>query len=372
MRRVVATGGEHTTSAIRRVIELESLSDVELDPELRYSVLLQPSKAPPAIPKEFPNVDWIRSESLERGDVITFDARRSTATVLYRPNDQHHSLFMTNRCNSNCLMCSQPPTRQPDGWLVDQAVDVVRHIEKSPRSIGLTGGEPTLLGDELIRVTDALRQRHPATAIEVLTNGRRLGDPDFADSLLMKVPAGMGWLVPLYGHADFLHDFVVQAPGAFDETIGGLLNLRRHEQAIQLRVVLIRPVLENLPTLCTFIGRNLPFVHEVALMGCEPIGFALANEEHCRVNLGEWHPTLLESTAALSRHRVPFTLMNTPLCALPPGLRPYASRSISDWKNSYAPACERCAVKSECSGLFAWHSTSWTPAPVVPIEEVAS
>ena len=38
-------------------------------------------------------------------------------------------------------------------------------------------------------------------------------------------PARCTWMVPLYGHADFLHDYIVQSPGAFDETIDGLLTL---------------------------------------------------------------------------------------------------------------------------------------------------
>ncbi|MEW8333806.1 MAG: hypothetical protein AB2692_22940, partial [Candidatus Thiodiazotropha sp.] len=88
-------------------------------------------------------------------------------------------------------------------------------------------------------------------------------------------------MVSLYGHADFLHDFVVQANGAFNETLNGLLNLKARGQSIQLRIVLIRPVLNLLPALCDFIGNNLPFVTEVALMGCEPTGFALANAELC-------------------------------------------------------------------------------------------
>jgi len=100
--------------------------------------------------------------------------------------------------------------------------------------------------------------------------------------------------VPLYGHADFLHDFVVQAPCAYEQTIAGVLNLQACQQPVQLRIVLIQPVLlEILPELCTFIGRNQPFFREVVLMVCEPIGFALANRELCEVDLVDWHSTLL-------------------------------------------------------------------------------
>jgi His-Xaa-Ser system radical SAM maturase HxsC len=181
------------------------------------------------------------------------------------------------------------------------------------------------------------------------------------------------WLVPLYGHADFLHDFVVQSYGAFDQTIAGLLALREQEQPVQLRVVLIEPVLAALPELCRFIGRNLPFVREVALMACEPIGFALANRERCEVDLLDWSETLERSARELQRHRVPFLFMNTPLCSIPSSLWPYAHKSISDWKNVYADECVRCTVKAACSGLFAWHETGWKPTKIrAVVEDVAA
>ena len=44
--------------------------------------------------------------------------------------------------------------------------------------------------------------------------------------MLQGLNAPVAWLVPLYGHCDFLHDFVVQSPGAFEETIEGLLTLK--------------------------------------------------------------------------------------------------------------------------------------------------
>ena len=161
-------------------------------------------------------------------------------------------------------------------------------------------------------------------------------------------------------------------PGAFDETIGGLLALRERRQAIQLRIVLIEPVLRALPELCRFIAMNLPFVREVALMACEPTGFALANREHCEVDLLDWSAILDRATRELSRRRVPFLFMNTPLCALPEHLWSTAHKSISDWKNVYAAECATCSVKDRCSGLFAWHEKGWKPATIRPILEVAA
>ncbi|WP_354449083.1 His-Xaa-Ser system radical SAM maturase HxsC [Ottowia thiooxydans] len=315
------------------------------------------------------NIFWAEDAALEDGDVAVPNPHQEEVVVLFRESDTHHSLFMTNRCNSYCLMCSQPPTAADDSWLVEEAIDAVRHLRKSPDVLGLTGGEPLLLGVGLRRVLDAVAVHHPSTRVEVLTNGRLFANSKIASQILEDLTVSVKWLIPLYGHADFVHDFVVQTPGAFDETLAGLLLLQMHRQEIQLRVVLIEPVLQVLPELAGFVGRNLPFVREIALMGCEPIGFALANRDLCEVDLSEWASTLELSARVLRRHDIPHLLMNAPLCALPQRLWPVAHRSISDWKNVYAQECESCAVKSDCAGLFAWHEKGWKPAPLKTIEE---
>lgn len=371
MRRISAQLHEGVRPGVHRIVRPEQLA-TQWEPGIRFLVMI--TEEAEILLRErllaagLDNAWWVLANGLEPGDVVRAYPDRNELVVVYRESDQHHALFLTNRCNSYCLMCSQPPSRHDDSWLVNEALDVVRHIGASPRVLGITGGEPLLLGLGLRKVIDAIAGWHPKTRIEVLSNGRLFSQAETTQAILKNMVAPVSWLVPLYGHADFLHDFVVQARGAFEETLEGLLVLQEHRQAIQLRIVLIRPVLEVLPELCAFIGRNLPFVQEVALMACEPIGFALANREHCEVDLVEWHGSLLAATRTLERQRVPYLFMNTPLCALPPLLWPMAHRSISDWKTTYAADCTRCMVQDRCAGLFAWHERGWKPTRITPIE----
>jgi His-Xaa-Ser system radical SAM maturase HxsC len=254
---------------------------------------------------------------------------------------------------------------------VEEAKQVAAHIRKSPKILGFTGGEPLLLGCRLREVLDCFGVRHPTTQFDVLTNGRLLSDPMHAKELLDGLTISITWMVPLYGHADFLHDFIVQSAGAFEQTIAGLLTLQKMRQPTQLRVVLIEPVLEVLPALCTFIARNLPFVYEVALMGCEPTGYALANRKVCEVNIRDWHEELSAGVLTLRSAGIPLLLMNLPLCSLPRDLWSLAHRSISDWKQTYADECESCAVRGQCSGLFASHQRGWRPTSIHSVDEIA-
>jgi His-Xaa-Ser system radical SAM maturase HxsC len=375
MRRISAQFSDGLESRVHRVVEFDDVS-AEWMEDQRFLVLAKIDDVRNRVSRlqksGLDNVGWVSSEELNAGDVIIPQQAKSNALVLYRESDLHHSLFMTNRCNSNCLMCSQPPTKHDDSWLVDEALDVIHHLRKSPETIGLSGGEPLLLGSALRLVLDAITIKHPSTRIEVLTNGRLFSNSELARQLTADFPSNVSWLVPLYGHADFIHDFIVQAPGAFEETISGLLNLQELQQQIQLRIVLIEPVLRILPELCSFIGRNLPFVREVALMACEPIGFALANRELCDVDLTDWSETLEKSAKVLRRNGIPYLFMNAPLCALPSGLWPSAHKSISDWKNVYLDECNSCCVKENCSGLFAWHERGWKPTKINAIKESIS
>lgn len=293
--------------------------------------------------------------SLQDGDIAAVDDNMSYVHVLIRETDLHHTVFLTNRCNSNCLMCSQPPTPQDDSWLIDEACRIATHMRTSPAELGFSGGEPLLLGKDLRRVLDTFIDRHQDTDLSILSNGRLFADKSFSDMILKGLDRKVSWMIPLYGHADFLHDFVMQSHGAFEETLSGILHIHEQQHIIQLRTVLIRPVLEYLPDFCDFIGKNLPFVYEVALMACEPIGFALANREVSDVDLRDWQDELRAGIKSLERANVKVILMNIPLCSISPDLWKYAKQSISDWKRAFAPECSKCSVQERCSGLFSWH-----------------
>jgi His-Xaa-Ser system radical SAM maturase HxsC len=384
VRKIDAIAKGFSCRTVLRTVSIQQIAS-QWTPELRFLVRVKSSAELKQInrlassnignlalltdSKELFNLSGIPSiyeygEQILPGDVVAAYDDAKFAHILFRESDAHHTVFLTNRCNSNCLMCSQPPTPQNDSWLIDEAIQVANHMRMSPGLIGFTGGEPLLLGDSLKVVLTAFRDCHPETAIDLLTNGRLLSEQAFTALFPEESPKNITWMVPLYGHADFLHDFVVQSPGAFEQTLDGLLTLQNHHQPIQLRIVLIKPVLEVLPQLCAFIARNLPFVYEVALMGCEPIGFALANRDACEVDVRDWWNEIEAGIAHLHRIRLTVLLMNIPLCALPAHLHRYAHRSISDWKNAFADECKSCVANDQCTGLFAWHEKGWRPTAI--------
>ena len=301
------------------------------------------------------------------GDVIELMPSVGKAALRYRRGANNNILFATERCNSFCLMCSQPPRDMPDDWRVNHLCSLTELIDKTEPSLTITGGEPTLLGQGLNRVIEHCAAVLPNTSLHVLSNGRNFGEVDLASSFTGAHPSLM-WGIPLYGDHYALHDYVVQSAGAFAETIRGLYKLDAAGQEIEIRVVLVKPVVERLPALMRFLYRNFPFVKHVALMGTEPTGFARANHEALWIDPADMSDALAESVEFLRLRDMKVSLYNLPLCALPQSLWSFARRSISDWKQHYLPACESCSIKEQCGGLFAWVTPEWTSRAIKPFQ----
>jgi His-Xaa-Ser system radical SAM maturase HxsC len=290
-------------------------------------------------------------EFLTDGDVVRISSDR-TVSVIYRLNASINSILVTERCNSFCVMCSQPPRDIDDSYLIDQWMRAIPLFSRGTREIGITGGEPTLLGDQLLRLLRQLKAYLPDTAVHMLSNGRNFQNIEVAKRLAAVRHPDIMLGVPLYSDIASIHDFVVQADGAYDETIRGLLNLRRCSIPIELRVVIHRVTYERLPQLARFIARNLQFVDKVALMGLEITGFTKPNLSELWIDPVEYQPQLKEAVAILSRGQVTTSIYNHQLCVLDKTLWPIAVKSISDWKNEYMPECAGCSVMHKCGGFF--------------------
>lgn len=290
-------------------------------------------------------------EYLDEGDIVLISPG-GHVNVLYRRRSSHNTILVTERCNSYCVMCSQPPRDVDDSARVDQILQMTDLIDPNTAEIGLSGGEPTLAGEGFLDIVRAFRKRLPRTALHILTNGRSFRDSDFAASLADIGHPDLMLGIPLYSDNPSEHDHVVQARGAFEETVEGLYNLARHGVMLEVRVVLHAMTVARLPQLAEFIYRNLTFVHQVALMGLEPFGFAARNFGALWVDPVDYQPELEEATLGLAMRGMKVSIYNHQLCTLPRVLWPFARKSISDWKNVYLPVCDRCEVRDYCTGFF--------------------
>jgi His-Xaa-Ser system radical SAM maturase HxsC len=286
------------------------------------------------------------------GDILSVSTDGRRLHVLWRHLSGQNSILLTERCDHYCLMCSQPPRQVDDDWLLAQAFEVMRLLPPETNQIGFTGGEPTMYEERLFELLRLARDRAPHAGVHVLSNGRRFHDLDFATGWAEVDNPNMMVGIPIYGAEPTLHDYVVQAHGAFDETVRGILNLGRLDQRIEIRVVIHKQTAPYLVDIAEFIARNLPFVDQVALMGLEMIGLARANMETVWIDPIDYRDELAEAVMMLSRRRIKTMVYNHQLCLTDRRVWPYTVKSISDWKNEYHPECLNCSVRATCGGFF--------------------
>lgn len=268
----------------------------------------------------------------------------------YQENSNDNALFLTPRCNSRCRMCPQPPVDSPS--LLPGLLDLVSLLEPSPTSIGITGGEPTVMWDDLLEVLQAIRCQHPDCAVQLLTNGRVLKDDTKARTLCGLLHPSSTVAVPLYSDQKTVHDALVGVPGAFGETMRGIRNLAHNGVAIEIRQVPMAPNVAHLPRWAEFLYRNVPFVAHVAIMGYEPIGRGRSSFDELWKAPLDYAQTLYETVQSLHRRDIPVSLFNYPLCHVMQPLHRLTVQSISDWKVRFRPACETCAARERCGGFF--------------------
>jgi radical SAM protein with 4Fe4S-binding SPASM domain len=158
-------------------------------------------------------------------------------------------LAITYRCQNDCAHCYNARPRsfpeQPAAvWkqMIDRLWDLgIPHVV-------FTGGEPTLRGDlpELVAYAERKGQ---ITGLN--TNGRRLQDRAFLQSL---VDSGLDHVqITLESHDESVHDALVQAPGAWRQTVDGLRNALDTRLYVMTNTTLLR---SNTPAL----GQTLDFL----------------------------------------------------------------------------------------------------------------
>lgn len=294
-------------------------------------------------------------EHLENGDIVAVHQDGGIST-LYRINSNHNTLLATERCNSNCLMCSQPPKDKNDiPYLFDMHKQLIPLIPKDCFELGISGGEPTLLGDLFFETLRLCKENLPDTEIHVLTNGRSFAWQNMAERLAELDYQRLMLGVPVYSDYYQVHDYVVQAENAFYQTITGLHNLATYGQRVEIRVVLQKAVIPRLTKLAKYIFKNLPFAEHVTFMGLEYTGYTPHNIDKLWIDPYDYQNELSEAVEYLAMNGMNVSIYNIQQCLLPENMWQFARKSISDWKNTYIDECSKCTQKDTCCGFFQWN-----------------
>lgn len=263
-----------------------------------------------------------------------------------------NTLLVTERCNNRCLFCSQPPKEVDDEILLSMAAMALIGFDTSGQ-VGISGGEPLLYGDKFCSFLEVLDQNNVKSSLHILTNGRALSDPRYVSKIAKaKSDINITFGIPLYSTEAEIHDRLVGAKGAWQETIQGIINTMFSVIPIEIRFIPNQFNIEDIDKIGAFVSRTLPTLSQLSIMNLEPKGWARKNWDDLYLPPPHYIDRMRKSIADCNDAGLTVRLFNYSLCHLPEDLHPFAVKSISDWKNEFTASCENCLKMNECCGFF--------------------
>lgn len=317
-------------------------------PALGYSATITSNKSIIDNGKPYCIVD--NMDNFHEGDIVVVN-NQGEVIFVYEIASNHNAIMATESCNHRCIMCPQPPIVQEKDKTPFN-LKLISLFDKGTEEIGITGGEPTLIGDNLFVLIKHIQKELPKAAISILSNGVRFADKEFAMKLAKCHHHDLQIDIPLFSDIAVEHNRIVGAK-TFYKTIQGLYNLALFRQRIGLRIVVHKQTYKRLPQFADFIYHNFPFVVQVAFMQMETTGLAKENFDELWIDPYDYNSELREAVLLLADRGMKPYIYNAQLCVLPEDIRCYVQQSISDWKDIYLSECEECLLKGQCAGFFA-------------------
>ena len=307
-------------------------------------------------------------DSLSDGDIITV-SNRGVICKLYDNAEHDATVYMTGKCNSNCIMCPCSDFERktddgiPDEWLEE----FIAMLPEDIYHIVVTGGEPTLRTTRFFSVMSHLAMRFPNTEVLLLTNGRSFASIELFHRLLANCPPFLTVAIPLHGDNATLHDAITRTPGSFHQTCRGILNVLANRVAVELRVVVSKLNVEHLADIARFIVNRFPGVLTVNFIGLETMGNCAKNFKQVYISCSESWMYVKKAVRILMKNGIMAQLYNYPLCSVEKGYWYICRQSISPYKVRYAPECVNCIMKGQCSGFF-YSTLNLAKPTVTPIQ----
>lgn len=292
---------------------------------------------------------------------------------MFRPfiyEEDDFVVMMTEQCNSNCIMCPMSKHMRQRGLFssTEEWEEAFASApESAPEHITITGGEPFLQKDALLRLFDYINMKWPESDVLVLTNGRALSIPSLFEEVKNRITPKYRFAIPIHASTPKLHDKITRTKGSFIQTINGLKNLNDTCAAIEIRLVVHKLNENDIVNVCSMLLHNKIRITRVNLLAMEMNGCAARNRDFLWSDYGELVLKAERGLLMLILHNVNVGLYNFPLCSVPRSLWSLTKNSISPEKVRYPKECELCSVKKACGGLFAstFHLGLFTPSPVI-------
>lgn len=292
-------------------------------------------------------------DSLNENDVVKV-VNLANLYKVYDACSSDNAIVVTEHCNSNCIMCpySENYRKQKEKISYDDLWNFIDYIPADTEFLTITGGEPTLIGENIIKLMSKLKERLLHTQFQFLTNGRIFSNEEFTRTFLDNSPHRMKFCVPLYGGNAEKHDFITQTAGSFEQAVIGIKRLLRFGQTVEIRIVVSKLNCNDLENIADFINEHLKGLFVVNFMGLEMCGAAAVNRDRVWIDYKSSFEYMKAAIDRLITNGNNVVIYNYPLCAVDKPYRSLCHKSISGYKVTFSEECETCKVKEICGGFF--------------------
>lgn len=273
----------------------------------------------------------------------------------YDDSSNDNYLFVTGRCNSNCIMCPSPIKSRMKAAKanIPELIGLAKHVPTDTPHLTITGGEPFLAGEEIFSLIRYLRDHFPMTEFLFLTNGRVFALDKYVGRLKETIPQNALMAIPLHGSCPEIHDGITQSRGSFAQTVRGLESLLRTGIPIEIRLVVNKLNIDDFDNIVDLILSKLQGIEYVSVIAMEMTGSARANKDEVWIPYRESFALLRRPLRKLLEGGVDVKLYNYPLCTVEKPFWALCEKSISPSKVRFGKVCGRCKYLSSCSGVFA-------------------
>lgn len=121
-------------------------------------------------------------------------------------------------------MCPSPDLFRKSGENtgVETLIEIARHIPEDAPHLTITGGEPFMIGKDIFRFMEFLRDKFEYTEFLLLTNGRVFALDAYTHRFKETAPENIIVAIPVHGSSKQIHDSITQVDGSFEQTIQGI------------------------------------------------------------------------------------------------------------------------------------------------------
>lgn len=330
-----------------------------------------------------PRITVIGTREIRRRDLLVPSIWRYSTTIFPTVD-----LRVGTRCNLNCIYCL---LGHEDRYLrpVHEIIEDLQFArEQNIEKVSFTGGEPTLHPDllKLIAASRALGFRR----ITLVTNGVMISVAGRLDRLVEAGVNAVGISFDTPDRETAQEIWQVDGDSPVFECVVRAFEAVGHYPALPLQSIAVVTAMNyrQLPALARFfvdLSRRIQNLFVPTLDFVMPEENAWIHRARVVPRLTDTIPFVREALEFSHAEGLPLTYRGFPSCLLP-GLEPYSldrymtifslvrgpdgvvhDRATLDLRRTKAPACSRCSLNRECTGLSRSYVNLYGPDEVKPV-----